>query len=89
MLAIAERHALSERCARIVRRDLCLGAIRQIDADTRFLEDLNADSLHMVTITVSAEEEFGVMIADDDAAAIETFGGMVDLVARLMRELGR
>ena len=48
--------------------------------DTRFKEDLNADSLHLVELLVELEDGYGVRIPDDEAARIETVGDVVDYV---------
>jgi acyl carrier protein len=49
--------------------------------DTRFKEDLNADSLHLVELMVELEDSYGIRIPDDEAARIETVGQVVDFVA--------
>jgi acyl carrier protein len=49
--------------------------------DTRFKEDLNADSLHLVELMVELEDDYGIRIPDDEAARIETVGQVVDFVA--------
>jgi acyl carrier protein len=48
--------------------------------DTRFKEDLNADSLHLVELMVELEDDYGIRIPDDEAARIETVGQVVDYV---------
>ena len=50
--------------------------------DTRFKEDLNADSLHLVELLVELEDSYGIRIPDDEAARIETVGQVVDYVAQ-------
>ena len=47
---------------------------------TRFKEDLNADSLHLVELMVELEDDYGIRIPDDEAARIETVGQVVDYV---------
>lgn len=49
--------------------------------ETRFKEDLNADSLHLVELMVELEDDYGIRIPDDEAARIETVGQVVDYVA--------
>jgi acyl carrier protein len=49
--------------------------------DTRFKEDLNADSLHLVELMVELEDDYGIRIPDDEAARIRTVGQVVDYVA--------
>ena len=52
-----------------------------IQDDTRFKEDLQADSLHLVELTVELEDTYGVKIPDDDAARLLTVGQATDYVA--------
>jgi acyl carrier protein len=40
--------------------------------EASFIDDLNADSLDLVELIMSLEEEFGVKISDDDATKIQT-----------------
>jgi acyl carrier protein len=49
--------------------------------DTRFKEDLQADSLHLVELVVELEDSYGVRIPDDEAARILTVGQAADYVA--------
>jgi acyl carrier protein len=53
----------------------------RIGADTRFKEDLQADSLHLVELTVELEDNYGVKIPDDEAARLLTVGQAADYVA--------
>ncbi len=43
-----------------------------------FIEDLNADSLDLVELIMSLEEEFGLEIADEEAEKIRTVQDAVD-----------
>ena len=52
-----------------------------IGDDTRFKEDLNADSLHLVELTVELEDTYGVQIPDADAARLVTVGQAADYIA--------
>ena len=53
----------------------------RIQDDTRFKEDLRADSLHLVELVVELEDNYGVRIPDDEAARILTVGQAADYVA--------
>jgi acyl carrier protein len=44
----------------------------QIVPSAHFSKDLNADSLDLVELIMSIEEEFGIEIPDEDAEKIET-----------------
>jgi acyl carrier protein len=52
-----------------------------IREDTRFKEDLNADSLHLVELVVELEDTYGIRIPDDQAAKLDTVGKVADFVA--------
>lgn len=52
----------------------------QVQASAAFVEDLNADSLDLVELIMSLEEEFGMEISDDAAAKIHTVQDAVDYI---------
>jgi acyl carrier protein len=52
----------------------------QIVPETRFKEDLAADSLDLYTLVQELEDSYGVRISDEQAAGIVTVGQAVDFV---------
>ncbi|MEA2297284.1 MAG: acyl carrier protein [Solirubrobacteraceae bacterium] len=52
----------------------------RIEAETRFKEDLEADSLDLYTLVQELEDTYGVAISDEQAAGILTVGQAVDFV---------
>jgi len=52
----------------------------RIGEDTRFREDLEADSLDLYTLVQELEDSYGVRISDEQAAGIHTVGQAVDFV---------
>ena len=52
----------------------------RIDESTRFKEDLDADSLDLVTLVMELEDRYGVRIPDEEAARIATVGQALDYI---------
>ncbi|HEY81542.1 MAG TPA: acyl carrier protein [Anaerolineae bacterium] len=52
----------------------------EVTMDSRFREDLEADSLDLVELMMAFEEEFGGEISDEDAMKIQTVGEAVVLL---------
>jgi acyl carrier protein len=53
----------------------------RIQDDTRFKEDLEADSLDLVALVQELEDQYGVRIPDEDAVKITTVGQAADYVS--------
>ena len=70
-------HAAQLVVARHFRR-----AADDIGPDTRFVEDLGADSLDMVELAHALEEELDVTLPDADAAELRTVADVVTFAAR-------
>src|SRR3954449_2717948 len=52
----------------------------RVEEDTRFKEDLEADSLDLYTLVQELEDSYGVTMSDEQAARITTVGQAVDFV---------
>ena len=52
----------------------------KVTADTDLQEDLGADSLDVVDLLMSIEDEFGVEVADDEIEKIKTVGSLVSYI---------
>ena len=52
----------------------------RIEEGTRFKEDLDADSLDLVTLVMELEDSYGVRIPDEQAARIVSVGQAVDYI---------
>ena len=54
-----------------------------ITLETNLIDDLGADSLDVVELIMSLEDEFGIAISDEDAAQLYTVGRIVDYLEKL------
>ncbi len=52
----------------------------RVTEQTRFREDLEADSLDLYTLVQELEDSYGVKISDEEAAKILTVGQAIDFV---------
>jgi acyl carrier protein len=64
---------MEERLRKIVAEQLGVED-SQVVVGASFADDLNADSLDLVELIMSLEEEFGIEISDEDAENIKTVG---------------
>jgi acyl carrier protein len=51
-----------------------------VTEETRFREDLEADSLDLYTLVQELEDSYGIRIPDEQAARIRTVGDALDFV---------
>ena len=75
-----EREEVMSRIREHLAAELEVDASVITDA-TRFKEDLEADSLDLVELTVELEDTYGIRIPDEQAARILTVGQAADYVA--------
>jgi acyl carrier protein len=52
----------------------------EVTPQASFVEDLNADSLDLVELIMSLEEEFGMEISDEDAEKIQKVSDAVEFI---------
>jgi acyl carrier protein len=52
----------------------------RIEPDTRFKEDLDADSLDLYELVMELEDGYGIRVSEEEAARIKTVGDAVDYV---------
>jgi acyl carrier protein len=74
-----------EEVLKLVREHLAeeleieLGEIRE---ETRFKEDLDADSLDLYELVMELEDTYGISVSEEQAAKISTVGEAVDFVVQ-------
>ena len=56
---------------------------QSITLDTNLIDDIGADSLDVVELIMTLEDEFGIAISDEDAAQLYTVGRIVDYLEKL------
>ena len=53
-----------------------------ITMDTNLIDDIGADSLDVVELIMSLEDEFGIAISDEDAAQLYTVRRIVEYLEK-------
>ena len=66
-----------ERVKEIIEEQLNLDGV-EITEETRFKEDLEADSLDLFELVMAFEEEYGVEIPSEDLENITTVGSIIE-----------
>ena len=51
-----------------------------ITPETRFVEDLKADSLDLVELVMDLEDRYGIEIPDEQLAEVKTVGQIIEIV---------
>ncbi len=71
--------ALLEDIKEVVVEQLSVSA-DEVKEDSKFVEDLGADSLDVVELVMALEEKFDIEIPDDEAEKIQTVKDVLDYV---------
>ncbi len=54
-----------------------------ITMETRLVEDLGADSLDVVELIMTFEDEFGVSLPDEDVSKMKTVGDIISYIKNM------
>ena len=57
-----------------------LGSPGPIEPETRLVEDLDLDSIRLLTLAMEVEDHFRICLDEDDEASITTVGDLVAVV---------
>ena len=68
-----------ERVKEIIEEQLNLDGV-EITMETRFKEDLEADSLDLFELVMAFGEEYGVEIPSEDLEKITTVGAVIEYI---------
>lgn len=60
----------------------------EVNRDTHFVNDLNADSLDTVELVMEFEDEFETSIPDEEAEKIQTVGQAIEYIQSHMDKAG-
>lgn len=76
---MANKDEILSGLAEIVNEETGLET-EEVQLDKNFTDDLDIDSISMMTIVVNAEEKFGVTIPDDEVKNLKTVKDAVDFI---------
>ena len=63
-----------------------LDYVGELDLKQRLVEDLQLDSLRLLTLATEVEDHFRVCLDESDEAGLETVGDLVHMVERKLAE---
>ena len=75
---------LRKRVGRVMAEQFHVESDRITEA-ARLNEDLGATSIDCVEVVMSLEDEFAIVISDDESARLETVGDVLDCVTAIVR----
>jgi acyl carrier protein len=82
---VNESVEVPERVVEVISRELKVRA-KRLEPSAHFIDDLGADSLAVLELTLVLEETFDIEIPDDEASAVRTVHDAVAAVERHVRE---
>ncbi|GAA1178991.1 MULTISPECIES: acyl carrier protein [Nesterenkonia] len=77
---MADKNEILAGLAEIVNEETGLET-EEVQLEKSFTEDLDIDSISMMTIVVNAEEKFDVKIPDEEVKNLSTVGDAVTFIA--------
>lgn len=76
-----ETQTIEQRVHAVIREQLGLNAYVPINNTDRLAEDLSADSLDAVELTMNLEDDFGIEIPDEQADRLKTVQQVIDYIS--------
>lgn len=74
-----DKKEMTAKVTEIIASQLSV-SIEKVKGDTNIAEELGADSLDLVEILMSLEDEFGISIPDEAIPQIKTINDIVDFI---------
>ena len=85
---MVDQDEIFERLANVIANTLKVER-ETIALDSRFVEDLKADSLDMLTLLMQLEDEFSNTIPDEDAKTFTTVGAVLNYIREKTPQAGQ
>ncbi len=79
-----ERSEIEKKVKNVVSRILGIDE-SSITAESRFVEDLGAESVQSLELVAAFEEEFGIEMEEDAALQVKTVGKAVDFISKYLK----
>lgn len=73
---------MKERILEIIAEQFNMD-VNELDEDMSFQDDLNADSIELVELVMTLEEEFETEVSEEDLEKLKTVGDVIDYVEDL------
>jgi len=83
-----DQEGIAQRVNGVIRRQLRIAG-RSLDPSMYFVDDLGADSLALVDLTLALEEAFDIDIPGDDVEELCTVQDAIDYVGRCLASPSR
>ena len=80
------RMKIEKKVMEVVRSQLGIGQ-KKIHLETSFIEDLDADSLSIVELSLAFEEAFDIEIPDEASSRIKTVKDAVDYINESLEKM--
>jgi len=77
---MAADEKLKRRLDDLIRDQLCLARDHELKPEDSLVNDLGADDLDEIEVVIALEEEFGIMISEEDAQGLKTVQNIYDYI---------
>lgn len=79
------RENIAEEVKKLISESISVDA-SEITEQSRFVDDLGADSLDIVELIMAMETKFSIEIPDEDAQKIKTVGEAIDYISQKLNK---
>lgn len=79
------RENIAEEVKKLISESISTDA-SEITEQSRFVDDLGADSLDIVELIMAMETKFSIEIPDEDAQKIKTVGEAIDYISQKLNK---